>query len=464
MTDAIRGLSKTEPELKALFQEQWNNRGLLDTRWEDYSGWTLPYLYPDEYIAEGTEFQHDYQALGAQAVTHLANRIAMTLFPPAQPFFRIDLTKDEREFLKDALNLNSEGDIEKLISEVEREAMKNMQKVNMRTAVISALKNLIVLGNTLMFFPPKGGMAQVYGLQDYTVVRDMDGNLVQAITRDNRVCSTLPPDARDACISAGVRPEDEVSILTGITRQEDGKFFVKQELEDLQIVDQKFGLYPADKLPWLALSWNHIRGENYGVGLVEEYAGDFSVYSALSKANLDLASIAADIKYLINPLGQTDVDELNDSESGTFVYGNLDDVNILQLEKISDFKFVSDLMDIYQRRIAAAFMMQSQITRDAERVTRAEIRMNAMELEGSLGGVYSRLAETMQVPVAKFLLRKTNEEFTKLNPQILTGVESLSRDSEHEQMLLFIQDLGMLNDLPEDVRAELNLNSVAAKF
>ncbi len=456
----IKGLSQTECELKVAFDDNVNKRGTQEQQWEDYAGWTLPYLYPED-DSTGTEMQHDFQALGAQAVNHLANKIVMTLFAPGRPFFRLELTPEQQAGLL-AAGLTA-ADVEVLTGRVERESMRNMEKVNLRTSVIGALKNLIVLGNTLIFFPPKDKMqqkSQIYSLRDYTIRRDLGGNVLQIITRDRRVVSTLPEDLQAACKFKGHKDDDKVDLFTGVTRQNDGKFFVKQEVADIQIVGESYGLYTERELPWMALTWNLVRGEDYGVGLVEEYAGDFSVYSQLSESVLNLAAIASDIKILVNPASQTDIDALNESESGTFVHGLPDDVQYLQLEKMQDFQFVQGILDVYGRRLGSAFLLNTQVTRDAERVTAEEIRLQANELESSLGGVYSRLAEEMQQPLARLLIEMLESDLSEIEPVILTGVESLSRNSEHEQMMLLLNDLTILNNVPEMALGELNITEL----
>ena len=47
-----------------------------------------------------------------------------------------------------------------------------------------------------------------------------------------------------------------------------------------------------------------------------------------------------------------------------------------------------------------------------------------------------------------------------VEPTITTGIDSLSRGSEHEQMMLFLQDTAILNGIPEDVRATLNTDAL----
>ena len=441
------GLSSTDTELKAQFDFLIGERSYLEHRWEEYAGWTLPFLFPHEEFESTTEMQHDFHSLGAQALNHLSNKISVTLFPPSRPFFKIELTPEQDRAIQETEGFTA-GDIEIFTSRAEQEAMRNAEKIKLRTAVILAMKNIIALGNTLIYYPEDfNSPAQVYNMRDYVVKRDMSGALLQIITKDRKVMQTLPAEYRTQMMGHGFKNDQKIDLYTGITRQQNGSFFVKQELENHVLTTE--GIYPEDELPWTALTWNLTRGQDYGNGLVEEYAGDFHVISNLAESNLNLAAIASDIKILVNPMGQTDVKALNEAASGTFVYGLPTDVAYLQLEKLNELQFTTNMLESYEHRISAAFLLNTQVTRDAERVTAEEIRMNVNELEGSLGGVYSRLGEEMQQPIAKKLLRSVNKELAQLNPVILTGIESLSRNSEHEQIILFINDLAMLAQIPE---------------
>ena len=50
---------------------------------------TLPYLLPPDGHKETDVLDNPYQNLGARLVNNLANKIAFTMLPPNQPFFRL---------------------------------------------------------------------------------------------------------------------------------------------------------------------------------------------------------------------------------------------------------------------------------------------------------------------------------------------------------------------------------------
>jgi len=458
----------TALQLKMDFEKLHGTRSHIEHRWYDYAGWTLPYLYLMNESESTTEMQHDYQSVGAQATNHLANKIVTVLFPQGRPFFRMDISAEQKEELI-AMDL-SVAQIDEILSLAEKESMKGLAKAHLRTAMLEAIKALIVLGNSLIYIPKaddNNARAQVYSLKDYVILRDMSGIPYKIITRDSHVVATLPEDIRTLVVAQteqAVNPDDVVHIYTGIQRNRQGKFIVWQEIDSMFRAPRKVGNYAEDDLPWIPLTWNLARGYNYGTGLVEEYAGDFHTYSSLSEALVNLAAIVSDIKILVDPMGQTDVETLNDSPSGTYVYGNADDISYLQLEKFQDMKFLHDQMETYSRRIGAGFLFNSAVTRNAERVTAEEIRMQANELEGSLGGVYGRLSEELQLPLAKRAVRNMGATFKGIEPTIITGMESLSRTSELDDIMLFFRDLAMLADLPEPIQERLDYGDVISKL
>jgi hypothetical protein len=92
-------------------------------------------------------------------------------------------------------------------------------------------------------------------------------------------------------------------------------------------------------------------------------------------------------------------------------------------------------MEITQR-LSFIFLLNSSVQRSGERVTAEEIRLMAQELEFSFGGTYSLLAETLQLPLVKFVLNRLKKDPMfppvpdSLSPQIVTGISALARNSE----------------------------------
>lgn len=447
-----------EMRLKGEFESDGIRTTLID-RCERYAGWTLPSIFPDEDIIEDDEMQNDFQSVGAQAVTNLANKVMMALFQPSRPFFRAQLSTQQRIELEDT-GLTS-ADVDKALSKLERDSMKLLNKMNARVVMNDTVEQLIVTGNSLMYMPEDVEEKMLtYSIKDYLIKRSLRGEMVKIIIKECKVVSGLPDNIKTLARQANYRDTDEVAIYTGIELVGKDRYFVWQELEDLWYCHEQEGWYNKSDLPWIPLTWRLTRGKDYGTGLVENYAGDFSSLSSTAEAILDYTTIVTDIKTLVNPAGQTDVKEIAQAKSGAYVYGKEEDLFVHTANTGQAADFLNARFDNISRRIASAFLLTSQVTRDAERVTAEEIRQQAHELESSLGGVYSRLASELQLPLATRLMAKVDETFSKIEPVIVTGFESLSRNSDLDNMRAFMNDLAIFTNVPDDMKFRMNLGEV----
>ncbi len=429
------------------------------TRCERYAGWTIPSIFPDDNLIDSEEMQNDYQSVGAQAVTNLSNKIMMALFQPSRPFFRMNLSQEQR--MEVVASGVEEAQVDVALAETERAAMRELDKTNARIIMHSVLQQLVITGNSLLHAPNDLPMV-AYSLRDYTIKRDLRGSVVNMVIRETKAVVGLSDELQELALSQGYSETDDVSIYTGIRRIDNKRFFVWQELEDVCYCHKKIGIYDRSALPWIPLTWNLARGKDYGTGLVELYAGDFHTLSTLAESILDYSTIMADVKNLVNPQGMTDVRAITEAPSGAYVPGREEDIFIHQPQVGGVSNFLSEQFDKVARRIGAAFLLNTAVTRDAERVTAEEIRMQAQELESSLGGVYSRLSNELQLPLAKRILKKINPAFKDIEPIIVTGLESLSRNSELDNFRAFMQDMIILADVPDEVKMRMEFGNVIA--
>ncbi|ASL24415.1 putative head to tail connector [Alteromonas phage vB_AspP-H4/4] len=447
-------------KLKGEFAGGCADREEVLTKAERYAGWTLPMIFPDDPLEESEEMQNDFQSVGAQSVNNLSNKIMMALFQPAKPFFRMTLAKAQEEQL---LNSGmSKANIDAALAESEREAMRELEKAGARVALIDIIVQLIITGNSMLYMPPDDDVT-VYSMRDYTIKRDLRGNPTKIIIKETKTVDSLGDDLAAVAHSAGYSETDEVALYTGIVKTRD-RYMVWQEMEDICYCHKRVGYYTKDTLPWIPLTWQLARGKNYGTGLVEQYSGDFSLLSTFAEAMVDYATVVTDVKNLVNPTGMTDVRALTEAPSGAYVQGREQDIFAYTASKDMGqaSAFLNERFDSVARRVASAFLLNSQVTRDAERVTAEEIRMQAHELESSLGGVYSRLASELQLPLAKRLMRKIDPAFKNVEPTIVTGFDSLSRNSELDNIRALIQDLAGVANLPDAAAAWIDMGNLIA--
>jgi hypothetical protein len=96
-------------------------------------------------------------------------------------------------------------------------------------------------------------------------------------------------------------------------------------------------------------------------------------------------------------------------------------------------------------------MLNSAVQRKGDRVTAEEIRYMASELEDALGGIYSVLAQELQLPLVSLLMTRMQRQNKipslpkgMVKPTITTGMEALGRTADLQKLDLFIQSSGQV--------------------
>lgn len=462
-------------KLSDIYKEMTAKRESTLARGRRYSSMTLPSVLPETDNTTGQwdrldTTQADWQSFGGQAVNNLANRIVMTLFPPSRSFYRLEFTsKNEKLLLADGWDLT---ELRKRLSLIETDSMKYMDTMVPRDLDIRTAKHLIITGNYLHYYPDRSKPAIGCGIDQFVVDRDTRGTLLTCILEQKKSLSSMPKDVQDKIKATkegrNLKPNEEVKLYTGAKRIGPNRFKVHQEACGVKLGNE-FRVAEAN-LPFDVLGWNRVDGEDYSRGLVEDHQGDLYVVQMLSEAVAKGMVLMADIKYMVKPGSQTDIDHLVTSPTGEFISGNRDDVGILQLEKYANFDSIQAVLDGYKRQLGAAFLLNSEVRRNAERVTAYEIRKDAAELENSLGGIYSHLSRVWQQPRAHRLLMKalrddnsTDLRVQDFDPKITTGVEALGRVNELDKIQQFTEMLQLLQAWPQQMLERLDWNKFASK-
>lgn len=398
---------------------------------------TIPSLMPPNGHTGSSDLYRPFQGIGAHGVNNLSAKLLLALLPPNSPFFRLQVDDFTLERMTQQPGMR--GEVEKALNKVERSVMTEIETTGLRVQTGEALKQLIVSGNVLLYLKPEGGM-RVFNLDRYVVHRDPSGNVLEIITKESVAPSALPKEIRDilpkeTVLKDSSSVEKTVDLYTHVQRVND-KWVVRQEIKGIPLPGSQ-GWYPLDKSPWIPLRWTHIDGESYGRGYVEEYIGYLRSLEALQKAIVQGSAAAAKVLFLVKPNGTTPIKTLVDAESGAVRSGNRDDVTTLQLEKHADFQIAFRSIEDIKQDLSRAFLMNSAVQRNGERVTAEEIRYMANELESILGGVYSILSQEFQLPFVTRLMFNMQrakklpalpKEIVK--PTITTGLEALGRGQD----------------------------------
>lgn len=391
---------------------------------------TIPSLLTAQGHKEQDVLATPYQSLGSRAINHLASKLLLTLLPPNAPFFRLMPNKEE---LQD-LNEEQLVELDQTLASLEKDLYTFIEKKAYRVPLFEALKLLIGTGNALLRL--EDGLLRVYNLEEYVVKRSALGKVIEIIVRE----SVHPTDVPELDLL-----EEENDLYTCCKVMEDGKYSVYQEVNE-EVVPGSEGVLKEDDMPFLALRWTAINGENYGRGLVEQYLGDLRSLEALSQAMVEGASASSKIVFLVDPTATTRAKDLAKAKSGDFVQGRANDVTTLQVQKGSDMQIAFQLAEQLQQRLAAAFLLTEGARRNAERVTAEEIRLVAGELEDALGGIYSILSQELQLPLVKIIFKNSKVKLPEglVEPVIVTGLEALGRGHDYNKLVMFAQTLQQL--------------------
>lgn len=426
---------------------------------------TIPSLFPKEGTTGETQFRTPHQSFGARAVNTLSAKIVLTLLPPNQPFFRT--TIDESDLPGD-LTEETYGEIEQKLSDIETMATRELDTKEIRPVAEEASLQLLVAGNGLLFVGEDS--VKFYRLDKYVVDRDGMGKVREMIICEPISLEDVPKHLRSQIESTKVsmpsQNKDHIKLYTRI-RRNGNHWVLEQEING--IPDPKARTtYPLKRLPYVPLRMIRVDGENYGRGYVEQYLGDLKSLEVLSKAINEGTMAAARLIYLRNPNSSIKTKALVNAPNGGFVDGNADDVTALQMGKHADFNQARQRMAEIVEGLSAAFLMNSSLTRQAERVTATEIRAMAQELETVLGGVYALLASEFQLPLVEVLLGQLQREGKMpefpdgvMKPQILTGIAALGRTQELDKLRVLLEYLAPFG--PEVVASNMEVDEYIAR-
>ena len=303
---------------------------------------------------------------------------------------------------------------------------------------------------------------RTFRLDRYVVKRDGMGKLLRIIIKEDVSPQALTDEQR-AVMSftaeelEGVR-DVELYTMLSLQPSRTGKtlrWHMVQEISGVEVPKSRRS-FPEDRMPYLALRLYAVSGEDYGRGYVEEYLGDLNTLEGLTRSVTEGAAAASKVLFFVNPNGSTSKDAVSRSPNGSVQAGIAEDVSVLQMQKFADFRTAQETAAKIEQRLTFAFLLNTAIQRQGERVTAEEIRYMAQELEDTLGGVYSVLSKDFQEPLAKLLINrlqkqgrlppfpKTSDGRETVTPIITTGIEALGRGQDLFRLRGFLEDVAVV--------------------
>lgn len=443
-----------------LFTQYMDSSAILKT--EDLAKWSLPTIFADPTLREGKQVQiaRDYQSIGAMLTNYLASKLTQLLFPSNQPFFRLEGTQDNTAA---SLGMTSK-DLSSRLAELENAAYKRIFMGSSYHQIVHALKLLIVSGNCLLYRDSTDYRTLAYSIRQYSILRDGTGKVLDIILKERITVGSVPASMQP--LFPNRKDTDALTLWTRCKRQHRSMgdtFIVSQQIENHAVPD--ISEYPEKVCPFIPVVWNLVTGENYGRGLVEDFAGDFAKLSSLSEALALYEIETCRVIHLVSPGSTVDIDQLRGADSGSYVQGKVGEVAAVEAGDAQKIQaLLNDLQTIYQR-LAPAFMYSGNM-RDAERVTAEEIKSTSMQADISLGGIYSSIADAMHVPLAHILVNEIEPSFITevvsggINLSVLTGVAALGRSTNIQNILEAANDIAMCAQVFPNVSKRFDMDKV----
>ena len=417
-------------------------------RARDCSKVTIPGLIEDENYGDAGRLDTPYQSLGARGVGHMTSKLAVTLFPTNENFFKLEI--DSLAILASNQNPQMITEFDSALVKVEQAVMRLFETLGGRAAMHEALKHLLVGGNVLLYISDEG--IKVIHLDSYVLCRDPMGNVTEIVVEEEIFKDALPEEY----LEEDEEDDDDmekrmVKIYTCIKFMDDQCHWY-QEIKGKE-VPGTHGKCAADVAPWIALRQDRVDSEMYGRSYVEQYYGDLLALENLYKAILEASASLSKVLFLCNPNGTTRPRTLSQASNGSIVQGNAADVTVLQAAgKSQDLQIANQTIERIENRLAFAFMLNTAIQRPGERVTAEEIRYMAQELDAGISGLYSILSRELQLPLVRRLIhilrrKRKLPDFPRseitgeplIKEKAVTGIEAIGRGDDRNKLIDFIQ-------------------------
>ena len=471
--------SASANSLKGQYSELEQTREPYLNRGRACAALTIPSILVPQGHTEHSPLPTPYQSLGARGVNNMAAKLMMTLFPPNQPFFRLAMSEDMREKLGAAV-----GEVEQALNRYERIAMSDFEGTGVRPRIFMANKHFVVTGNALIYQEPKRHL-RVFQLNNYVCRRYPDGRPMKVILKEaispsqipqelkdsvngTASLSQIPQELKDSAKGTMTSNQKTVDLYTGILWYPDGTTKVHQEINGF-LVPGSEGSYPKNKCPWIPARMIIVEGEDYGRSYVEEFIGDLMSLEALTKAMVKSAQAAAKTIFMVDPNGMTDDTDFANADGGDTISGRASDVSTPQTGRGPDMQFVETRIQKLTEALSYAFLLNSSIQREGERVTAVEIRYMANELDTQIGGLYSAMSQEIQLPLVALRIHALQKagKLPRLpdgavEPVITTGVDAIGRGNDFDKLSQYIQFLATTLG-PEAIKAEIHGDELARR-
>lgn len=419
---------------------------------------TIPSVYPPEGYKTGDDIPGNNQSVGAQCVNTLASNLMFLAFPPGQPIFRLEAIEYE---VQQQVEQDPElwAEIKVALSRLEMSHRKRLQTTPIALTYVQYIKGLLVCGNMLWkhvtLDAPTCHLPSCYVVQ-----RNTQGQPLITIHKETMALASMDADLREFILGLekfrdlrDKKPwEREVCVYSVCALDTSGSeptWQYWQELDGGDMLPDTDVETDFDAPPmwpgWLI----PVFGQNWGQGYVELFRGDLYSIEAQASSLNDIVALCGFALVGVRPDGQTSIKQIREAKNLSTIPGDMEnDVSVFTSQKTADGSFVSNNIQLIARRLAAAFLLQSSIQREGERVTAEEVRRIGQEVDKAMGGTYTSVAQNNQRPIMLRAIRLNEEENPNLPPippevevQVITGMDAMGATSEEINLVEYVSTI-----------------------
>lgn len=436
-----------------------NDRKPYEDRAEDCSKLSLPSVFAEETFKAQDDLERGYaQGFMADLVKNLVGKLALTILPSTQPFFRLSATEEAMEKVT-GNNEDAISEVDKILSTKEEQVMRVINRSRFNKPLYPALKLSVITGNGIIEKFDKNKY-KVHNLHNYVIQRDFAGEILRLIIQETKSYETIPEEFKSQLDED--KRDEKVAIYTDF-KLEDGKFILRQELLGQPVGQEKTFKSFEDK--FIDVGWDRIDGEDYSRGFFEDHLGTVITLDKLMKIVTEGIAESVKIVKCVNPNGSTTYQDYVDAKHGEAIVGDAADVTTIQSDKAQDLSVAKQLIEEIKQELAKSFLSTALSIRDSERTTAHEVQLVAQEAEAGLGGIYTRLSDNIQRPLVNQSLSEIEVTTgNDIDVIITTGLQALGRNVELSKINAMIQELQLLASVvnPEEVSRYVNVGAVCS--
>lgn len=420
---------------------------------------TVPTLLPVQGVSGEDNLLQTYSSVQARGVTSLASKILSVLIPLNDtPFFTFTL-KNGREPTRE---------IGEYLDRLSFQVYRKLISFNLREVAYLAIQHLIVTGDVLLIMENDFSFRTIR-LDQFVIRREVNGDLKEFIYLEF-ISPSNDEAAANYDFQAGINEQGGYkTVYVRVYKDEADHWVVCKEV-DGQEIDR--GYY--DVLPYVVLRWAAISGEDYGRSHVEDIYPDIKTLEAYSRALIQGMAAGSTFFMGCDPSGITDIDDVSGAQNGHWVGARAADIFVISPSATMNpqLQVSNAAVEAMRKEVGQGFLLQTAAMPTGDRVTATAVRAVGNELETILGGTFSAIARDFMVPIIQrtvYLMIENNEidqrladqfdeESGILNVEILTGLQSLSRESDITKLLQMGE---MVRNLPPEAAASFKWESYA---